>query len=500
MSIKSYTRVVNNSDTISELAEGADAIYNAVSSTLGPWGRTVIIEKFWNPPHVTKDGVTVANEITLRDQVPNLAVEILRQAAAKTASEAGDGTTSTIVMAHYLFLAGYSLCKILNIPPSMFKYRLEKAVDKTIELLYKSYSKQIKNEEDMFNIAMVASNGDEEISRNVAKAFNQIGEYGVVTVNQSSDYKTTINVTDAIRWDKSHPSPLLRNKDGSKTVVNEPAVLVTDLVINTQKDFLDVARLQMKINRPLVVICDDIVEAPLEALTFNVINNKMPLYILRTPYIAQAKTDAYVDLATITGATFISKYEGWNLEQTNERHLGSCDKVEIDALDTYLFGRHGDVDKIQERIQYYQTKIETEFEARPNYIQRLGQLTSGSAVINVGGTNEIDIREKIDRYDDTISAVRSAIKKGYTEGAGFTYKKLSSVLNEEDDVEALLIKALSKINEKIGENAGFEINSSNGAIDPCLVIENVIKNSVGAALLLITSGYSIIKHNLPGEE
>lgn len=503
MSIKSYTKVIDNLSTFEDMEKGIETLYNAVSSTLGPWGRTVIIEKMWNPPHVTKDGVTVANEITLKDKVQNLAVEILRQAASKTASEAGDGTTSTIVMGRYLAIEGYKLCKELSIPPSQFKSELESIVKSLLEDLYANYSTKVDSYQDLFNVALVASNNDLEISKNVADAFQQIGEFGLVTVDKGNSFTTTINVTDGIRWDKSHPTPLLRNKDGSSTVVNNPKIFVTDLNINTVQEMLFLLQLQEIIKSPLVVICDDIAEVPLEILVHNVNNNKIPLYILRTPYIAQAKTDGYIDLAIITNGTFLSKYQGYNLEDITEDMLGSCDRVEIDNQYTYLLGRHGNKDEINSRIEYYKSKIEKEhFEVHLNYKERMGQLTSGSAIINIGGNNDVDIKEKYDRYDDTICAVRAAIKKGYCVGAGETYVRLESKLiasNNYTPVKRLMVGALSTVQNKILENKGteqiLELDVSK-VIDPCLVVENVIRNSVGAALLLIGSGYSIIKDSI----
>ena len=496
-----FSFIVDNNETGEKLKRGIEDVYNVVGSTLGPWGKTVIIQNEYNPPHVTKDGVTVANSIFATNQIERLGIEIFKQAARKTADAAGDGTTSTIVLARNLFINLEKYAKDKKTKTSSFISNLKALENFAIEVLKnKTKTINLDSEEELFNIAMVSSNGDEEISRTISKVFKTIGKFGVVTLDKSSTDETTIMMTEGLRWDKSHPSHLLRKLDGTPTIYKDPFILVTDFHINDTRDIEYLAKIQNQLEKPLVVICEDISEAALEVLVYKVNQNYQELSILRSPYLGQARIDGMVDFSIITGAKFLSKKEGYGIRDCDDlSHYGKADSVEIGLHDTFIIGRYGNQDKINDRIKYYQDKIKNDhLGPKSNYIERLGILTSGSCIINVGASTEAELQEKLDRYEDTIGAVKSALIGGFVDGGGLTYnqiaeeiRKNSKLLMREDFADSL-----ETINQKIFENVDLEESIEidlTKVIDPALVIENVIRNSCSVVKVLLTSEYSVVK-------
>jgi len=494
-------RIFNDVEAREKLIAGANKIALAVTTTLGPWGKMVALQRQYNPPHVTKDGVTVANDIILEDAIENISAQILKEASRKTAKEAGDGTTTTILLANELVKRGFALVDeygAANVSKSLL-WGVEELVTKL-----KTLSTEISTEEQLKNVALISSNGDEEISTLVTQAFTLLGKEGQVLVRDGNSYNSRVEITKGLLFDKSFPSPVFHKTDGSKSIIKDCRVLVTDLNLNTPQDSWFLISLQESINKPLIVICNDISEVSLEVLVY-AYKKGAQVYPMRSPFIAQAKEEGILDISIATGATLLNGKEGYNLDECTDAYLGFAESVEVDYKNTIIlpFKDAVDEDLFAARVRYYQEKIMADTDGlKPNYEKRLAMLNSGTAIIYVGGSSEVDIQEKKDRIDDTVCAVRSSLKAGFVVGGGFTYNKLAEGFsNRERDkwipslyAKRLLEEVLTAPANKIKENGNIKtltIDISK-VIEPTFVVEQVIRNSVQAAIMIISTGAVVI--------
>jgi len=494
-------KIFNSDEARDSLIAGANKIALAVTTTLGPWGKMVALQRQYNPPHVTKDGITVANDIILEHPIENIAAQILKEASRKTALEAGDGTTTTILLANELVKLGF---------PLVDKYgarNVASTLNETVEFLItklKEYSTEVSTDDQIKNVALISSNGDEEIANIVTEAFKLLGKEGQVLVRDGNSYNSRVEITKGLLFDKSFPSPVFHKTDGSKTLIKDCRVLVTDLNLNTPQDSWFLTQLQEEINAPLIVICNDISEIALEVLVY-AYKRGSQVYPLRAPFIAVAKEEGLLDISIATGSTFLSGKEGFNLDECDAAHLGYAEVVEVDSKNTIILPLRDAVDNdlFEARVNYYQQKIVQDTDGlKPNYEKRLAMLNSGTAIIYVGGSSEVDIQEKKDRIDDTVCAVRSSLKAGFVVGGGFTYNKLAEGFsNRERDkwipslyAKRLLEEVLTAPANKIKENGNIKtltIDISK-VIEPTFVVEQVIRNSVQAAIMIISTGAVVI--------
>jgi chaperonin GroEL len=488
-----------------KLKAGAIKIASVVGSTLGPYGTNVALTKVFNVPHITKDGVTVAHGVNLEDPIENVASETIKNAAKQTANVAGDGTSSTTIFAAKLFkeiLEATSGMKISDIKSAIEKHR-----DIAINIV-NDIKTEIASSEDVYNIAKVASNNDDNISQLVTDAFDKIGKHGVITVTESKSYKTFIDTTDGIKLDRSHIATSLIEKN--KEEYDAPRILVTNFKFSNQKDGLALVNLQEACNSPLLVICEDLEKEALEIVTYNKRIQKLPILVIRNPFIAEARKEASKDLAIATGATFIEKEAGWAITDFNPGILGSADKAVVTLKETNIIGRKGNPEVIAERVAFYEQKIKEDYEGlSENYKKRLAYFNGGAAVIYVGGSNEIEVQELKDRLDDTIKAVKAAFEDGYVSGAGQTYFEIVKHFKDTKNTlsncfcKALLEIPATLVNNKLQttrEEFSFttyeeflEEEVSSNVIDPASVITNVIRNGVAAALMLTSTKMVIVK-------
>jgi chaperonin GroEL len=502
--VREITTIKKGKEVKEKLLEGSSKIYEAVKTTLGPYGYNVALTKIFNNPHITKDGVTVAKSINLECPIENIAAQVIKEASAKTAKEAGDGTSSTVIFAHTLFSI---LENIISDPKNQIKFsdlkkEIEKIRDEVVQKIEK-LSTPVENR--LEEVALVASNNDEVISQLVGDAFYDIGVNGIVSVADSRTSETYIKTTAGIRLDRSHiiSSMMETNKEVYK---NEPGIIVTNLDLQSDIDALRVINIQEQIKKPLLVICNDLTGQAAEILSYNKKIRKVPIVVIRGPFISEARKEAFKDLAIATGANFIDKELGWDTNDINLKCIGSCDYFEVDLKETNIIGRKGKEEEIQERINYYQTKIKEENQGlEENYKKRINILNGGAAVIYVGGASEIEIDEKKDRIDDTIRAVKSALEKGVVLGGGVTYMKIaeSFILDKEILVEAFK-QAMLSIPANILENKNPGIKTWDPSIledeikeqkilDPSLVLINTVINGTSAALLLASTNCVIVK-------
>jgi len=502
--VRETCEVIKGKEVQERLLKGSQTIFDAVSTTFGPFGRNVALSKIFNDAHITKDGVTVANSINLVDPVENVAAQIIRQAAAKTAEIAGDGTTSTTILTRYIVEEGFN---VLNSNKSLNTTQLKNSIDEIVKVLLEELELNTKHItiDDVLDVAMVACNGDSYIAGLVSDAFKVIGVEGIVSVFDSRNYETSLDATEGIKLDRSHIVPALV---GGRTSVKhlECKILVTDLKITTQTDAVEIVKLQESCGGPLLVICEDITEQAASIVAYNNETNGSLIEIIRAPFIADARTEALEDIAIATGAAFISRKKGWDVKSITVGALGLSDAVNITLKETTIIGRKGVPEAIAERVQYYRDKIEDDKEGlAKNFKKRLGLLTSGAAIIYVGGANEAEVKEKKDRLDDTIRAVQSALEQGVVKGGCMAYENLIYKCEPKfkGNVAApIVFDSMRKLWVTLCENG--ELTKGEAAIlkaeliestivDPALVIKATITNAVSAANMLFTTNCVIIK-------
>lgn len=488
-------KIVRGKEVHEKLLKGSEEAASAVSTTFGPYGRNVAITMKYNVPKVTKDGASVAGYIKLEDPIENVAAQLINQAANETAKVAGDGTTSTTVLTNNLVKAAFSYID-KGYQPMQLKRELEVALAESLKKLEK-LSKPV-NDTNIYNIALVACNGDTEMAKMVTNAFKVVGIDGLVTVTESRNYETTLDATDGIRLDRTSILP----SQSSRALYKAPKIAVLDLDITGTKDAMHLLALQETVNHPMLIICNDLTGAAAEIIGYNKSKYNIPLEVIRAPFIAEARKAACYDLACVAGATLLSGSEGYEVTDLTADYLGSADRLEITLRETNIIGRHGDPEVIAERIKHYEEKIAEDKQGLAvNYKKRLAFFTSGAAVIYVGGSNETEVDEKKDRFDDTIRAVRSALLEGYVWGGGITYDKLAEAIKEKSVGDKILSDSLLQIVDLIIENSGIitakehykDVEAGN-VIDPTLVIKSTLKNAVGAAIMIFTTDCVVVRN------
>lgn len=503
------TRNVTGSEVRKGLIEGSAEIAEAVSTTFGPYGRNVAITMEYNVPRITKDGATVAGYMASEDPIRNVAVQIINQAANETAILAGDGTTSTTIFANQLVKYCFAMIAQGYQPMQLKRELLEL---ESVLLQELSAVSNPLGADQIKAIAMVACNSNVELAELVTEAFNVIGADGSITVVPVQSAKTTLEATEGIRLERSN---ILTNVSGEAAKVKHEncKVLVTDLDISTMAQAQVVVNIQAELGAPLLIICNDLVGEAAEAITFHVREHKSPISIIRGPGVSVARRESLKDLAIVTGAKFIAKDAGYDMEDVKSKFVGSADIVEITANETNIVGRHGDAKLIEDRIAYYNEQIEQDKQGHiENYKLRRGYFTSGAAVLYVGGTSESEIDEKKDSLDDTIRAVRSALAEGYVVGGGLTYAQLmpkellakipkrkwykKHVLTSIEVMQSSLCSLMELILLNSGITTAEMHRASvmeNQIIDPTLVIKSTISNAIGAAILISTTDCVVVR-------
>lgn len=494
--IRETTTIITGEEVRKALAKGSEEMAKAVSTTFGPYGRNVAMTKIYNLPHVTKDGATVARDINFKDPSENVAAQIIKQAAERTAQVAGDGTTSTTILANSIIQKAFNNIGLQNTQPTLIKRTLKEMESLALKAL-DGISNPV-TPDDILHIALVACNGDSEIAELITNAFNTIGEHGVITVTDSKNYSTFVDSTEGIKLDRSHIAPGLSK--GLSSVKHEGCrIAVTNLQLKTQEDAIAILNLQAQINEPILLICDDLLDKALEIISYNKIERGVPIEVIRAPYIAEARKDACRDLAIVTGAKLLDHATGWTMTSIKEEQLGSCDNLEITLKETNIIGRKGDPALIAERVKYYEDKIASDHEGlADNYKKRLGFFSAGAAVVYVGGANEVEVKEKKDRLDDTIRAVRSALAEGFVAGGATSYSILGRAIMDVEPTN-LLANALLELEEVLVKKSDSSIKDhresveANHILDPTLVIKSTIQNAIGAAIMIFTTDCIVIK-------
>lgn len=498
-----------------KMQEGIDNLADAVKVTLGPRGRNVIIDKNYSTPHVTKDGVTVAESIIFSDRVENIGASMLKDIAKKTVEEAGDGTTTSIILAQAIYKEG-----LREVDNNNNAVDIQRAIvnssNRVIDYI-KSNSKPISSKQDLKNVAMISSNGDEEIANIVSEVVHEVGEKGFIHIKDFKDVdptRTYHEFVDGIRYDAGYSSWYFCNVPEKQQVHFEnPLVLVSIEKISSFGPIKFFVEKAYELNRPIVIITEELVGEAMAVLLNNVKLGKIQACVINAPGMSNQRRELLEDIAVVTGAKLMGNVTGYPFipENMKDKMLGTCNKLIVDRNNTTFFTNELRIPAIEKRIE--QIKEHKELNegtlVKAKFDQRIAILTGKVAAINIGGSTEVEIKEKIDRVDDAVKACQSALAEGISEGGGFTYLKATSILDKTDTGDKILYNVLSYpfntiarncgltpevIFGKMDENTGYNFRTDtycnlfkDGVIDPTKVLRTALENAVSISSLLLTT-------------
>ena len=454
-----------NVDVRSKMKDGADALANAVKVTLGPKGRNVVIDKKFGAPQVTKDGVTVAKEVELEDRFENMGAQMVKEVASKTNDQAGDGTTTATVLAQAIINVG-----IKNVTAGANPMDLKRGIDKAVAAVVSDLHNQSKQVGDDYSkieqVGTVSANNDQYIGKLIADAMSKVGKDGVITVEEAKGTETEVKVVEGMQFDRGYISSyFMTNGDKMEAELKNAYILVTDKKISTMKDLLPVLEPIAREGRELLIIAEDVDGEALTTLVVNKLRGTLKIAAVKAPGFGDRRKEMLQDIAILTGATVISEERGYTLENATLDMLGKAEKVTITKDNTTIVGGAGDKKAIDERTEFIRNQIEasTSDYDKEKLKERLGKLSGGVAVLYVGATTEVEMKEKKDRVEDALNATRAAVEEGYLPGGGVAYIRAASALQDltgDNDDETTGIRIVAKAIEEplrqIAANAGVE--------------------------------------------
>ena len=529
-----------NTEARESLKKGLDTLANAVKVTLGPAGRNVLLQTGTLYPHITKDGVSVAKEIHLEDEFENMGAQLVKQVSQRTADSAGDGTTTATVLAQAIAEKGFEMINAGTNP-----IYLKRGMDKAVEIVVNELNKQAVNVGDKVEqIATISANGDENIGKLIAEAFEKVGKDGVITVEEAKGIETYMEVVDGMQFDKGYLSThFATNHEKMLAELENPYILLYDGRISNMNDILSLLEGVAQSGKPLVIIADDVEGEVLGTLVVNKLRGALNVCAVKAPAFGDRKKEIMRDIAVVTGGTFITSEVGMKLEEATLDMLGVAEKVVVSKDNTTIVNGAGSSEEIAERVQQIKTQIETsqsDYE-KEKMQERLAKLAGGVAVLYIGAGSEVEMKEKKDRVDDALQATKSAIEEGVVEGGGIallrTLKAVTEFANtadldqwEEDGVDVIrealrapitqilenagqrsddIIKALfDHWDVEGGNNLGYNAKSeefvdmfTDGIIDPKKVTRTAIQNASSVVGMILTTECMVVdkaeKNNQP---
>jgi len=502
------------------LKAGVDKLANAVKVTLGPKGRNVIIEKKFGAPTVTKDGVTVAKEIELDDPIENMGAQMVREVASKTSDVAGDGTTTATVLAQAIYREGLKNVTA-GANPMDLKRGIDLAVGKVIEFL-KSISRDVEGRNEIAQVGSISANNDKSIGELIADAMEKVGKDGVITVEESKSAETVLEVVEGMQFDRGYISPyFVTDTESMETVLEDPFILIHDKKISAMKDLLPVLEKIAQQGKSMLIISEDLEGEALATLVVNKIRGTLKVAAVKAPGFGDRRKAMLEDIAVLTNGTVISEEQGYKLENATIEYLGKAKKVVIDKDNTTIVEGGGKTDNIKKRINEIKAQIDksTSDYDKEKLQERLAKLSGGVAVLKIGASTEVELKEKKARVEDALHATRAAVEEGIVAGGGVALVRASNVLDKlkgenPDQTTGVKIvqKALEEPLKQIVENAGIEgavvlwkvkegkddfgFNAATekyenlikaGVIDPTKVTRTALENAASVSSLLITT-------------
>lgn len=514
-----------------KIVKGVNVLADAVKVTLGPKGRNVLLERSFGAPVITKDGVSVAKEIELKDKLENMGAQMVKQVASKTADVAGDGTTTATVLAQAIVQEGMkSVAAGMN--PMDLKRGIDKAVTAIVDEL-KLLSRPISTHKEITQVASISANSDHAIGQIIADAMEKVGKEGVITVEEGKSLQNELDVVEGMQFDRGYISPyFINNPDKQVAVLDEPMILLYDKKISNIRDLLPTLENVAKANKPLLIIAEDVEGEALATLVVNSMRGILKVAAVKAPGFGDRRKAMLEDIAVLTGATVVSEETGMQLEKVSIEHLGRAKRVEVQKENTLIIDGAGDQASIKARVQSIQTQIQqatSEYD-KEKLQERVAKLAGGVAVIKIGAATEVEMKEKKDRVDDALHATRAAVEEGIVPGGGVALlrarSKISSLKGENDDQEAgirIVLRAVEEPLRAIVKNAGDEpsvviskvlAGSGNygynaatgdyadlvetGVVDPTKVTRTALQNAASIAGLILTTDATVAE--LPKEE
>ena len=447
------------------LRRGVDALANAVKVTLGPKGRNVIISKSFGAPTVTKDGVSVAKEIELQDELEDMGAQMVKEVASKTNDLAGDGTTTATVLAQAIVKEG-----LKNVAAGANPMDLKRGIDKAVDTIVKDLEEQSKevgdSSEKITQVASISSNNDETIGELISQAFDKVGKEGVITVEEAKGTDTYVDVVEGMQFDRGYLSPyFVTDSEKMITDLESPFILLYDKKISAMKDLLPVLEPVAQNGKPLLIIAEDVDGEALATLVVNKLRGALKIAAVKAPGFGDRRKAMLEDIAILTGGTVISEERGFTLENASIDMLGTAEKVSIDKDNTTVVNGAGNGDDIQARVNQIKAQIETTTSDydKEKLQERLAKLSGGVAVLYVGAASEVEMKEKKDRVDDALHATRAAVEEGIVAGGGVALVRAKSQLDQvetlnEDEATGvqIVMRAIESPLRTIVENAGGE--------------------------------------------
>ncbi len=509
------------------LKKGIDELANAVKVTLGPKGRNVIIDKKFGAPAITKDGVSVAKEIELKDPYANMGAQMVKEVASKTADNAGDGTTTATVLAQSIVSVG-----LKNVTAGANPMELKAGIDKAVKAVKESIAAQSQeigdHTEKIEQVAKISANNDAEIGRLIAEAMEKVGQEGVITVEEAKGIETTVEVVEGMQFDRGYISPyFVTNTEKMATEMDNPYILIHDKKISTMKDLLPVLEATAQSGRPLLIIAEDVDGEALATLVVNRLRGSLKVAAVKAPGFGDRRKEMLQDIAVLTNGTLITEEVGLSLEQATLEMLGEAEKVSIDKENTTIVNGAGSKEVIDARTEQIKSQIAntTSDYDKEKLQERLAKLAGGVAVLYVGAASEMEMKEKKDRVDDALSATRAAVEEGIVPGGGVALIRAIEVLDgikgDTDDENTgieIVKRAIEEPLRQIVANAGKEgavivqkvkegkddygYNArvdeyqnfyASGVIDPAKVTRIALENAASIAGMFLTTECVIVE-------
>jgi chaperonin GroEL len=498
---------------------GINTLTDAVKVTLGPKGRNVVLEKSWGSPTITKDGVTVANEIELEDRFENMGAQMVKEVASKTSDVAGDGTTTATILAQSIYHEGSKLVAA-GLNPMALKRGIEKAVAAIVAELEK-LSKPTKDQKEISQVGTISANNDATIGNIIAEAMNKVGKEGVITVEEAKAMETTLEVVEGMQFDRGYISPyFVTDPERMEVVLEEPYILTHEKKIGTMQDLLPLLEQVAKMGKPLLIIAEDIEGEALATLVVNKLRGTLKVCAVKAPGFGDRRKAMLEDIAILTGGQVISEDLGIKLENVTVNDLGTAKTLRVDKDNTTIVDGGGTRKDIEGRVKQLRAQVEetTSDYDREKLQERLAKLVGGVAVINVGAATETEMKEKKARVEDALNATRAAVEEGIVAGGGVALLRCAPVLKklqvqgEEAYGVNIVKRALEEPVRQIADNAGhegsvvvdrvknekgsvgfnaetekYEDLAKAGVIDPAKVVRFALQNAASVASLLLTT-------------
>ena len=517
-------------DARSSLKRGVDQLADAVKVTLGPKGRNVIIDKKFGAPTITKDGVTVAKEIELEEPIENLGAQMVKEVASKTSDVAGDGTTTATVLAQAIVREG-----LKNVTAGANPMDLKRGIDLAVSTItgeLKRMSREVTGKKEIAQVGTISANNDETIGNLIADAMEKVGKDGVITVEEAKGTETSMDVVEGMQFDRGYLSPyFVTDAETMETILENPFILIHDKKISSIKDLLPILEKTAQSGRGLIIIAEDIEGEALATLVVNKLRGTIRVAAVKAPGFGDRRKAMLEDIAILTGGTVISEEKGYKLDQATVEYLGTAKKVTIDKDNTTIVEGAGSSDDIKKRINEIKSQIDktsSDYD-REKLQERLAKLSGGVAVLKIGASTEVEMKEKKARVEDALHATRAAVEEGIVPGGGVAYLRAVKVLDglkgenhDQDTGIAIIRRAVEEPIRQIVTNAGLEASVianrikegtgsdgfnartevyedliAAGVIDPTKVSRVALENAASVSSLLLTTEATIVEKPEP---